>query len=258
MRVGHDLGIRVAGRGDQRLPVRVIHELRPVLLSRRHVLEHEHVGQARKPCADDVRAEEHRLEPGTAKDIDLALVEHLGLLAVRGLVVALVGAQLEHARRRRQRAGWFLEGGNPVKCHHQLRVDAHVAGIGRRQAQERKLVLRIGLEPGIDFGDRLDVLVGQQHPERRAVGPERYGEHANRTDPGTTIRRQRLVLEVIGEPLPHRHAEVVLAQLAVLGRLFLRHLRIGARCQRPRAGSRQRCREEATTIHAFSAFRSSR
>ena len=53
-----------------------------------------------------------------------------------------------------------------------------------RQPQERKLVLRVSLEPRIELGDRLDVLVRQQHPERRAVGPERHREDADRADPG--------------------------------------------------------------------------
>ena len=88
------------------------------------------------------------------------------------------------------------------------------------------LVVLIGLQFRVEPADRLEILVRQQHPERRAVRTERDGEDADRIDPGPVQRRHRHVAQIVAEVLAHRRAQVVLAKLVVFRHRLVGRLRL--------------------------------
>src|SRR5882762_8010800 len=109
-RLKYDVGdgrdvVAILRVGGESLPLRVLAELAPSRVARRHVGEGEHIGQAGHLRADDGLAEEDWREARPPKDRHLARVEHLQLVECSAIAVTLVRPELEDARCRRTSAG---------------------------------------------------------------------------------------------------------------------------------------------------------
>ena len=188
-----------ARRRRERLPVGTGAECVPALFAAGHVLVHEHVDEARHPRADEGPGEEHRRQANLPEDVDLAHVrEHAHLGAMRALVVALVGPQLEQSRALgRRRCGHFQardigEGGQ------ERQLLPEVDRVGRRGVQVRIRGAHEGLvalETGLDRKEALERGRGRQHEERRRRQPRHHLEHANRRVAEPIERRDGSVLQ---------------------------------------------------------------